>query len=124
MKTTLSLLVLTGLAGLVLAAASDFGAKESFYEVVIQEWEAWKLIHRKSNSVHNPSSQILMHFTLFSEKNYTDPTMEKMRLKIFMENMKRISKHNILYHQGRRGYKLKMNHYGDLLPHEFSGNIH
>ena len=42
-------------------------------------------------------------------------------MKIFMENKKRISQHNSRFHLGHHAYKLEMNHYGDLLPHEFSG---
>merc|ERR1719273_1043930 len=42
-------------------------------------------------------------------------------MKIFMENKQRIAKHNTRYHKGHHNYKLEMNHYGDLLPHEFQG---
>jgi len=40
-------------------------------------------------------------------------------MKIFTENMYMISRHNEKFHAGEVTYKLKMNHYGDLLPHEF-----
>ena len=72
----------------------------SFFEVVLEEWEAWKVIHRKS---------------------YNNTEEEKFRMKIFMENKQRIAKHNTRYFQGHHSYKLEMNHYGDLLPHEFAG---
>jgi len=72
----------------------------SFFEVVVEEWEAWKVIHRKS---------------------YNSTEEEKFRMKIYMENKQRIAKHNTRYYQGHHNYKLEMNHYGDLLPHEFSG---
>lgn len=42
-------------------------------------------------------------------------------MKIFMENKQRIAKHNSRFVMGHHSYKLEMNHYGDLLPHEFSG---
>merc|ERR1739846_74706 len=42
-------------------------------------------------------------------------------MKIFMENKQKIAKHNTRYHKGHHNYKLEMNHYGDLLPHEFQG---
>jgi len=71
----------------------------SFFEVVIEEWEHWKLQHGK---------------------NYTNPEEEKFRMKIFMENSKRISQHNSRFLLGHHAYKLEMNHYGDLLPHEFT----
>jgi len=72
----------------------------SFFEVVVEEWEAWKTIHRKG---------------------YNSTEEEKFRMKIYMENKQRIAKHNTRYYQGHHNYKLEMNHYGDLLPHEFSG---
>jgi len=72
----------------------------SFFEVVVEEWEAWKTIHRK---------------------DYNSTEEEKFRMKIYMENKQRIAKHNTRYYQGHHNYKLEMNHYGDLLPHEFSG---
>ena len=75
----------------------------SFFEVVVEEWEAWKVIHRKS---------------------YNSTEEEKFRMKIYMENKQRIAKHNTRYYQGHHNYKLEMNHYGDLLPHEFSGIIY
>jgi len=74
----------------------------SFFEVVLEEWEAWKVIHRKS---------------------YNNTEEEKFRMKIFMENKQRIAKHNTRYFQGHHSYKLEMNHYGDLLPHEFAGQM-
>ena len=72
----------------------------SFFEVVVEEWEAWKVIHRKS---------------------YNSTEEEKFRMKIYMENKQHIAKHNTEYYQGHHSYKLEMNYYGDLLPHEFSG---
>merc|ERR1712193_256290 len=40
-------------------------------------------------------------------------------MKIFMENKQRIAKHNTRFHKGHHNYNLEMNHYGDLLSHEF-----
>merc|ERR1712003_65348 len=40
---------------------------------------------------------------------------------IFMENKARIARHNQRAHSGEKSYFLKMNHYGDLLHHEFTG---
>merc|ERR1719219_1408708 len=40
-------------------------------------------------------------------------------MKIFMENKQKIAKHNTRYHKGHHNYNLEMNHYGDLLSHEF-----
>merc|ERR1719367_2004434 len=40
-------------------------------------------------------------------------------MKIYMENKQKIAKHNTRYHKGHHAYKPEMNHYGDLLAHEF-----
>ena len=45
----------------------------SFFEVVAEEWEAWKYLHGK---------------------RYTDASEEKFRMKIFMNNKAKIAKHN------------------------------
>jgi cathepsin L len=74
----------------------------SFYDIVIEEWESWKLFH---------------------QKNYTSPMEEKFRMKIFMENKARIARHNQKAHKGEKTYFLKMNHFGDQLPHEVISNM-
>lgn len=38
-------------------------------------------------------------------------------MKIYLENRQRIARHN--KNADEHGFKLKMNKYGDLLPHEF-----
>nr|AKO90279.1 cathepsin L1 [Tigriopus japonicus] len=70
----------------------------SFFEVVVEEWEAWKYIHGQ---------------------NYSTPAEEKFRMKVFMENKNKVAKHNNRAHRGLHTYFLKMNKYGDLLHHEF-----
>jgi len=72
----------------------------SFFEVVVEEWEGWKTVHQKS---------------------YHSAEEEKFRMKIFMENKQKIAKHNTRFHKGHHNYQLEMNHYGDLLTHEFLG---
>jgi cathepsin L len=72
----------------------------SFFEVVVEEWEGWKTVHQKS---------------------YHSAEEEKFRMKIFMENKQKIAKHNTRFHKGHHNYQLEMNHYGDLLAHEFQG---
>lgn len=59
------------------------------------EWEAFKYYHNKS---------------------YANDIEEKFRMKIYLENRHRIAKHN---KDGDKTYKLGMNKYGDMLPHEF-----
>jgi len=70
----------------------------NFFEVVVEEWELWKSVHQKT---------------------YANTEEEKFRMKIFMENKQRIAKHNTRFHKGHHNYNLEMNHYGDLLSHEF-----
>ena len=74
--------------------------KIELYENVVfrTEWETWKTHHGK---------------------NYSGVTEEKFRFKIYMENKARIARHNQAAHAGDKSYFLKMNHYGDLLHHEF-----
>lgn len=52
-------------------------------------------------------------------KQYDNPTEDKFRMKIFMENAHKIAKHNQLYERGLKTYKVKMNIWGDMLHHEF-----
>ena len=40
-------------------------------------------------------------------------------MKIFMENKEMIAEHNALYHKGHHSFTMKMNHFGDLMHHEF-----
>lgn len=82
----------------IILEAASLAASISFFEVVAEEWDAWKAIHGK---------------------NYSHATEDKFRMKIFMENKAKIARHNQQAHKGGKSYYLKMNHYGDLLHHEF-----
>jgi len=44
---------------------------------------------------------------------------EKFRMKVYMENRHKVARHNILFEKGEKSYTLAMNHFGDLLHHEF-----
>ncbi|KAK7084158.1 Cathepsin L [Halocaridina rubra] len=70
----------------------------SFFSVVLDEWEAFKLEHGKK---------------------YNTDVEESFRMKIFTDNKHKIASHNKLYHVGQKSYKLGMNKYGDLLHNEF-----
>lgn len=70
----------------------------SFFNLVFEEWETFKLEHGKK---------------------YKSETEDKFRMKIYMENKHKIAKHNSAFEQGRKKFKLAMNKYGDMLPHEF-----
>jgi len=87
---------------LVLASLALTASAVSFFEVVAEEWETWKLVH---------------------SKNYTNNMEEKFRMKIYMENKAKIARHNAKAFKGGKSYFLKMNHYGDMLHHEFMRNM-
>jgi len=70
----------------------------SVFELVQEQWGAFKLQHGK---------------------NYDSETEERFRMKIFMDNSHKVAKHNQLYDQGFVTYKLGLNKYADLLHHEF-----
>ncbi|XP_066263021.1 cathepsin L-like [Euwallacea similis] len=74
----------------------------SFYELVSEQWAAYKAEHNK---------------------NYESETEERFRMKIFMDNAHKVSKHNKLYEQGLVTYKLGLNKYADLLHHEFVNTL-
>ncbi|XP_066994144.2 cathepsin L [Anabrus simplex] len=74
----------------------------SFFDLVLEEWNTFKLQHRKK---------------------YTSPTEEKFRMKIFMENRNKIAKHNARFERGEVKYKLGLNKYGDMLHHEFTSAL-
>lgn len=70
----------------------------SFFDLVKEEWHAFKAEHKKQ---------------------YESETEENFRLKIFMDNRHKIAKHNQMYEKGQVTYKLGLNKYADLLHHEF-----
>ena len=81
----------------VLAAVS-VASSVTYKDVVQTEWEEFK-------SQHN--------------KVYPSEAEEKFRMKIYLENRHKISKHNLRAANGVKSYTLGMNEYGDLLHHEF-----
>ncbi|XP_073995819.1 procathepsin L-like [Rhodnius prolixus] len=52
-------------------------------------------------------------------KNYKNSFEEIFRMSVYKENQKKIDEHNKRYEVGEVSYKLKMNHFGDLMQHEF-----
>jgi len=78
----------------IIAVASAF----SFFDVIKEEWKAFKLHHNKK---------------------YKSETEEKFRLKIYAENRHKIATHNQLYDLGQVSYRLSENKYADMLHHEF-----
>ncbi|XP_077488617.1 procathepsin L-like isoform X1 [Amblyomma americanum] len=83
---------------LVLSAALAVAFAATAGEVLRSEWEAFKAKHGR---------------------NYTSPTEELLRFKIFTDNSLFISRHNEKFVKGMVSYSLGMNPFGDLLHHEF-----
>jgi len=73
-----------------------------FYEVVKEEWELFKMHHGKS---------------------YLTDIEEQFRMMVFAENKHKIATHNKLHAQGHKSFQMKMNHFGDLMHHEFVGMV-
>jgi cathepsin L len=78
----------------IIAAASAL----SFFDVVKEEWHAFKLHHKKV---------------------YKSETEERFRLKIYAENRHKIAKHNQLFDLGKVTFRLAENAFTDMLHHEF-----
>lgn len=74
----------------------------SFFDLVLEEWNTFKIQH---------------------SKKYASNTEEKFRMKIFMENKNKIAKHNARFIKGEVSYKLGLNKYGDMLHHEFASVV-
>ncbi|KZS03727.1 Cathepsin L [Daphnia magna] len=69
----------------------------SVNKLFADEWNLFKNIHSKS-------------YTEFEEK---------FRQKVYMENRHKIARHNARFHKGEVSFTMEMNHFGDLLHHEF-----
>ena len=82
---------------LLLAALVAATSALNFMDVVVEEWNTFKVAHGKS---------------------YKTPAEEKFRMKIFMDNKGKVARHNYLAHQGYHSYFMKMNQYSDLLYSE------
>jgi len=73
----------------------------SEYEVIKEEWQAFKLKFNK----------------LYEEVE------DKFRMKVFMENKQKIARHNQLFERKQKTYSLDINQYGDMLHHEFVSHV-
>ncbi|KAJ6627051.1 Cathepsin L, partial [Pseudolycoriella hygida] len=69
--------------------------------------------------IQNVLKEEWISFKLEHSKKYDDPMEERFRQKIFLENKRKIAKHNQLYELGKVTYKLGLNKYADLLHQEF-----
>lgn len=93
MTSLKSLVLLSVLLSSCLALASAINYKD----ILQEEWNAFKSLYKKSYEPHE----------------------EDFRFKVFMENKHMIAKHNQKAMAGQKSYTLEINHYGDLLHHEF-----
>merc|ERR1712177_127055 len=85
------------------------------FELVVEEWETWKLTHGKSYGKMYGDALGATGNSL--PGSYSQE--ESFRMKIWMENKAKIEKHNRRAVQGLKSYHLAMNQFGDLLHHEF-----
>ncbi|XP_011176338.1 cathepsin L [Solenopsis invicta] len=93
MKSVVALLFLAVLA---------MGQTVSFNKILDAEWFIFKLHHNKV---------------------YKSPVEEGYRMKIYMDNKRKIAEHNRKYELNEVTYKLGMNKYGDMLHHEFVNTL-
>ncbi|XP_066992744.2 cathepsin L [Anabrus simplex] len=70
----------------------------SYSELVKQEWNTFKLQHRKK---------------------YASPREEEYRMQIFMETANKIAKHNEAFARGEVSYKMGLNKFADMTNEEF-----
>lgn len=83
---------------LLAVVVAAVGAVSYFDQVIMEEWQAFKLEH---------------------DKAYDSDVEDKFRMKMYAENKLRIAKHNQRFQQGHVSYTLKPNKYADMLHHEF-----
>ncbi|BES99537.1 cathepsin [Nesidiocoris tenuis] len=86
-------------AVIILLAVIATSAAVSFFDLVNEEWTLYKIDHNK---------------------NYSSEIEERFRMKIFMENKRKIARHNVQYEKGLTKFKMAVNHLTDMLPHEFA----
>lgn len=79
------------------AVSSSFAI--SYKDVLQEEWTVFKQMHNKSYLEHE----------------------ENFRFRVYIENKHKIAVHNNHFSRGLKSYELAMNHFGDLMGHEFVG---
>ncbi|XP_050521097.1 procathepsin L [Daktulosphaira vitifoliae] len=62
-------------------------------------------------------------FKLQFKKLYNDVVEEKFRRKIYMDNKLKIARHNQMYENGEETFQMEMNHFGDLMQHEYASLV-
>ncbi|XP_071571259.1 procathepsin L [Temnothorax nylanderi] len=94
--------MMKSVAALLLLAALATGQAISFNKILDAEWFIFKTHHKKV---------------------YQSPIEEGYRMKIFLDNTRKIVEHNRKYEMKEVPYKLGMNKYGDMLNHEFVSTL-
>jgi cathepsin L len=89
-------------AAVLLLAVLATGQAISFNKILDAEWFIYKTHHKKV---------------------YKSPIEEGYRMKIFLDNTRKIAEHNRKYELKEVPYKLGMNKYGDMLHHEFVSTL-
>ncbi|KAL0127154.1 hypothetical protein PUN28_005438 [Cardiocondyla obscurior] len=87
---------------LLLLAVLATGQAISFNKILDAEWFIFKTHHKKI---------------------YKSSVEEGYRMKIFLDNKRKISEHNRKYETKEVSYKLGINKYGDMLHHEFINTL-
>ncbi|KAG5314755.1 CATL protein, partial [Acromyrmex insinuator] len=87
---------------LLLLAVFTTGQAISFNKILDAEWFIFKTHHKKI---------------------YKSSVEEGYRMKIFLDNKRKIAEHNRKYELNEVPYKLGMNKYGDMLHHEFVNTL-
>lgn len=85
-------LILTGLLGIIYVADAL-----TYSDIVHEEWNAFKKYYNKKY----------------------DKDDESFRFRVFMENKHMVAKHNQKAASGLKNYTLAINHFGDMMNHEF-----
>ncbi|XP_024878461.1 cathepsin L1 [Temnothorax curvispinosus] len=94
--------MMKSVVALLLLAVLATGQAISFNKILDAEWFIFKTHHKKV---------------------YQSPIEEGYRMKIFLDNTRKIAEHNRKYEMKEVPYKLGMNKYGDMLHHEFVSTL-
>lgn len=62
-----------------------------------------------------------VEFKELYKKAYDTAQIEKHRMKIWVDNLIHVNKHNMMYKEGKKSYTVEMNQYADLTSEEFLG---
>ncbi|XP_063241692.1 collagen alpha-3(IX) chain-like isoform X2 [Bacillus rossius redtenbacheri] len=88
----------------------------NFIAIVVMHLVSLAVLMAKSHS--DPLSDAILEewesFKMKYGKKYSNKTEEKFRLKVFLDNWRKITKHNDRYERGEVTFKMGMNKYGDL----------